>query len=156
MENLNLIEAIKEKNPTKVKIILSNNFLKDHTDKDGNIMKEFGFVKKEWPDIIEKHDNKGIIQDIDKWDKIYFTALKVDLMENFSEERFNHTYEVVKYIYRDENTNSNDSKPNSEKQNTLAVFEPPAKNNILVKVGAVVAVIIGVGYAIYKYFSHGK
>lgn len=47
------------------------------------------------------HMNITPIKDIKNWDNTYWEQLKIDLMKNFSEERFGHMKEVAKVIYVD-------------------------------------------------------
>lgn len=47
------------------------------------------------------HMNMTPIMKKERWDKQYWEQLKLDLMKNFSEERFSHMREVAKVIYAD-------------------------------------------------------
>ena len=47
------------------------------------------------------HTNLTPIRNRTDWDRAYWEQLKLDLMKNFSEERFSHMREVAEYIYAD-------------------------------------------------------
>ncbi len=47
------------------------------------------------------HTNLTPIRNRIGWDRAYWEQLKLDLMKNFSEERFSHMREVAEYIYAD-------------------------------------------------------
>lgn len=47
------------------------------------------------------HTNMTPVKSKEGWDKAYWEQLKLDLMKNFSEERFLHMREVAKVIYAD-------------------------------------------------------
>ena len=52
--------------------------------------------------LFEEHsDLHGIISDKSKWNLQYWEQLKVDLMKNFSEKRFEHMVKVAKVVYAD-------------------------------------------------------
>lgn len=54
------------------------------------------------PGLFEAHQPlKGIVPDKDQWTMQYWEQLKLDLMKNFSEIRFEHMIEVAKVVYSD-------------------------------------------------------
>ena len=55
---------------------------------------------KNLPGMFEAHINlSGIISDSGRWDASYWDQLKIDLMKNFSKERFEHMIQVAKVVY---------------------------------------------------------
>lgn len=57
---------------------------------------------KNMPGFFEIHEElHGIIVDKSRWDIKYWEQLKIDLMKNFSRERFEHMREVAKVVYAD-------------------------------------------------------
>lgn len=54
------------------------------------------------PGVFEAHrEMKPLERNSSKWDNNYWIALKMDMKENFSLERFNHMREVAKILYAD-------------------------------------------------------
>lgn len=51
--------------------------------------------------FLEPHINMAPIMSKDSWNKQYWEQLKLDLMKNFSEERFSHMRDVSRVIYAD-------------------------------------------------------
>lgn len=55
---------------------------------------------KNLPGMFEAHINlSGMISDSGRWDASYWDQLKIDLMKNFSKERFEHMIQVAKVVY---------------------------------------------------------
>lgn len=57
---------------------------------------------KELSGLFVPHTDKGLmplVDNCDKWNSGYWNQLKVDLLENFSKERFQHMREVAKVVY---------------------------------------------------------
>lgn len=52
------------------------------------------------PGLFEADINlSGMISDSGRWDASYWDQLKIDLMKNFSKERFEHMIQVAKVVY---------------------------------------------------------
>ena len=55
---------------------------------------------KNIPGLFDAHANlSGIISDSSRWNTSYWEQLKLDLMKNFSQERFEHMIQVAKVVY---------------------------------------------------------
>jgi len=57
---------------------------------------------KNIPGFFDAHVNlNGIISNEERWNSQYWDQLKLDLMKNFSKERFEHMIQVAKVVYAD-------------------------------------------------------
>lgn len=57
---------------------------------------------KNIPGLFETHrELSGIVEDQSKWSREYWDQLKMDLMKNFSQRRFEHMIQVAKVVYAD-------------------------------------------------------
>lgn len=55
---------------------------------------------KNIPGLFDVHANlSGFISDAERWNASYWDQLKLDLMKNFSKERFEHMIQVAKVVY---------------------------------------------------------
>lgn len=55
---------------------------------------------KNIPGLFDVHANlSGFISDTERWNSSYWDQLKLDLMKNFSKERFEHMIQVAKVVY---------------------------------------------------------
>ncbi|KYH31389.1 hypothetical protein CLTEP_23850 [Clostridium tepidiprofundi DSM 19306] len=93
-----LENAVKEKDVRKIKVALSTYITKDPGNHDGEIQKALEYVKKNYGEVWEVHDNRKE-EPKENWNIEYMGLLQSDLMNNFSKERFNHILEVGQALY---------------------------------------------------------
>ncbi|KPC97294.1 hypothetical protein LR69_04492 [Geobacillus sp. BCO2] len=84
----------------------------DPLDRNNETLKVIDKVKSAGIHIWEEHDGRDFEHDRTKWDKKYFSQLQAQLMTNFSKERFHHTMEVGKEVYKGELTAKPSVSPN--------------------------------------------
>ena len=83
----------------KIKIMLKNSLTMDLSFNQFKEMLNYAlsFV----PNLIEQHDDT-LFESQNNWTKDYASALKVDLVDNFSADRIAHLKEVQTFVYADE------------------------------------------------------
>ncbi|QWH39343.1 hypothetical protein EXW53_21680 [Bacillus mycoides] len=110
--------AVRSKDVERVKIMLKNSLMQDLTF--NQFKKMLDYTLKFLPNIIEEHDGE-IFKSKSDWTKQYASAIKSDLVDNFSAERIEHIKEVQRFSYADSNSNQkaspipkNDRQPSDE------------------------------------------
>lgn len=87
---------------------------------------------KNIPGLFDAHANlSGMISDSKRWNSSYWDQLKLDLMKNFSKERFEHMIHVAKIVYADKIarlTSERHSLKDSRAVNTVVIKDTIGKN----------------------------
>lgn len=107
-----LDQAIQEKNVRKIRSAIGSYIMADPLDRYGETEKAVRKVEAAGINIWEEHDGRDFKHDRTKWDEEYFSLLQAQLMTNFSKERFHHTMEVGKEVYKGELTAKPSVSPN--------------------------------------------
>ncbi|MGZ0084916.1 hypothetical protein ACWNXI_04875 [Caldibacillus thermoamylovorans] len=102
MANSFLDQAIQEKNIRKIRSAISSYIMADPLDRYGETEKAVRKVEMSGITIWEEHDGREFKHDRSQWNEEYFSLLQAQLMTNFSKERFRHTMEVGKELYKGE------------------------------------------------------
>ncbi|AEH48651.1 hypothetical protein [Parageobacillus thermoglucosidasius] len=150
-----LDQAIQEKNVRKIRSAIVSYIMADPLDRNNETLKVIDKVKSAGIHIWEEHDGRDFEHDRTKWDKKYFSQLQAQLMTNFSKERFHHTMEVGKEVYKGELTaKSSDSSNHFSKVNISRNVGSKKNNTSLGKnivAGMVVIATAAVLYYLIKY-----
>ena len=91
-------KAVEEKNIRGMRIMLKNSLLVDHTfaEADGMLNYAKG-VSGLFDDQNDKH--MVIVNDSSKWDDNYMNSVMVDIIHNFTHERWEHLKKVVRKLH---------------------------------------------------------
>lgn len=147
-----LDQAIQEKNIRKIRSAISSYIMADPLDRRGETVGAVRKVEAAGINIWEKHDGREFNHDRTQWDKEYFTLLQAQLMTNFSKERFKHTLEVGKEVYKGERTNQTSQSSAQSKKYTVSKQKPisSGKDMVLGMVVVGLAMIATLCYIIRK------
>ena len=101
-------EAVDEKNIGRLRIMMKNSLLVDHSFKQFNEMSKY---VKNIEGIYDEHDDKQcpFEEDKSKWDKKYMDKQLTRVVDNFSKKRIEHIKKVITYVYENEKKNVNES-----------------------------------------------
>ncbi len=91
-------KAVDENNIRGMRIMLKNSLLVDHTFSEANSMLNYAKgVSGLFDDQNDKH--KVIVNDSSKWDDNYMNSVMVDIIHNFTHERWEHLKKVVRKLH---------------------------------------------------------
>lgn len=77
---------------------------------------DYDYCQKKVPELFEKHKEiTPLTENQKKWNNDYWIELKIDLVNNFSKERFEHMKKVAKVIYAKEIKVINERKETEER-----------------------------------------
>ncbi|MED0656672.1 hypothetical protein P4S75_04940 [Anoxybacillus ayderensis] len=145
-----LDQAIQEKNIRKIRSAIGSYIMADPLDRRGETSRAVRKVEAAGINIWEKHDGREFNHDRTQWDKEYFTLLQAQLMTNFSKERFEHTMQVGKEVYKEEqvaktskvSTQTRKYTASNQKQRSLGKLSIPR----MVVMGAAVTIVAVIYY----------
>lgn len=136
--------AVQSKNMERVKIMLKNSLTQDLTFKQFQTMLDYAL--KNLPDLIESHDGTEFGSKTN-WDKQYASAIKVDLVDNFSKERIAHIKEVQSYVYADEILKQNQAERTKASNNSKGNIHNNQESIVDHDLQAIVKIIAATGVA---------
>ena len=91
-------KAVDENNIRGMRIMLKNSLLVDHTFSEANSMLNYAKgVSGLFDDQNDKH--MVIVNDSSKWDDNYMNSVMVDIIHNFTHERWEHLKKVVRKLH---------------------------------------------------------
>ena len=101
-------EAVDEKNISRLRIMMKNSLMVDHSFKQFNEMSKY---VKNIEGMYDEHDDKAcpFEEDKSKWDKKYMDKQMTRVVNNFSKKRIEHIKKVITYVYENEKKNVNES-----------------------------------------------
>lgn len=96
-------------------------------------------------DIFEEHNKEKLLAKSKEWNKEYLEALKVELLNNFSKERFMTTYYVARKLDKDK-------KYHDLERKYVDKYSEKCKDSLfLAEVGAAVVGVAAIGIGIWLY-----
>ncbi len=91
-------KAVDENNIRGMRIMLKNSLLVDHTFSEADSMLNYAKgVSGLFDDQNDKH--MVIVNDSSKWDDNYMNSVMVDIIHNFTHERWEHLKKVVRKLH---------------------------------------------------------
>ncbi len=140
-----LERAIQEKNIQKIRSAIGSYIMADPLDRRGEVAGAVRKVGEAGIHIWEKHDGRDFRHDRTQWDKGYFTLLQAQLMTNFSKERFEHTLEVGKEVYKEERKAQMSKSPTQSQKYAVSKQKPRLSGKDMafgmVVIGAIIAML---------------
>lgn len=94
-----LKNAVESEKLKETRVGLSTYLSKNPTNSDNEVSHALKYSQDKFGSKLwDKYDGRPLEQDTSKWTKDYLGALKSDLRNNFSEERFNHILDVGRQV----------------------------------------------------------